>query len=174
MANQANNTSMKSWWARYQRLAASPGAAVTLLRSAFATDARAVLPAIRVPVLVLQRAGDPFTGPEHGRYLADHVEGARYLELSGVDHLFFAEDLDRIIAEVQEFMTGVREGVELDRVLATVMFVDIVSSTERATRLGDREWRHLLERYYALLRRQLMRFRATRNRHGRRRTVCYL
>ena len=140
-------------------LAASPGAAVTLLRSAFETDARAVLPAIRVPVLVLHRAGDPFTGPEHGRYLADHIRDARYVELSGVDHLFFAEDLDRLIAEVREFLTGVREAVELDCVLATIMFVDIVSSTEKATRVGDRELRHLLERYYTLVRRQLMRFR---------------
>jgi class 3 adenylate cyclase len=150
---------MKNWWSRYQRLAASPGAAVTLLRSAFGTDARAVLPAITVPVLVLHRAGDPFTGPEHGRYLAERIRGARYVELSGVDHLFFAEDVDRLLAEVQEFLTGVREAREPERVLATVMFVDIAGSTEQATRLGDREWRDLLNRYYATARRQVERFR---------------
>ena len=159
VASQANNAPMKSWWARYQRLAASPGAAVTLLRSAFATDARAVLPAIAVPVLVLHRAGDPFAGPEHGRYLAERIRGARYVELSGVDHLFFAEDVDRLLAEIQEFLTGVREAHEPDRVLATVMFVDIVGSTEQATRLGDRNWRDLLNRYHAVARRQLARFR---------------
>jgi pimeloyl-ACP methyl ester carboxylesterase len=159
VASQADNASMKSWWARYQRLAASPGAAVTLLRSAYETDARSVLPAIAVPVLVLHRAGDPFTGPEHGRYLAEHIPGAKFVELSGVDHLFFAEDMDRLLSEIQEFLTGVPEAREPDRVLATVMFVDIVSSTEHATRLGDRQWRDVLNRYYAIARRQLARFR---------------
>lgn len=159
VASQADNASMKTWWARYQRLAASPGAAVTLLRSAFETDARSVLPAIAVPVLVLHRAGDPFTGPEHGRYLAEHIPGAKFVELSGVDHLFFAEDMDRLLAEIQEFLTGVPEAGEPDRVLATVMFVDIASSTEHATRLGDRQWRDVLDRYYAIARRQLARFR---------------
>ena len=159
VASQRDNASMKSWWARYQRLAASPGAAVTLLRSAYETDARSVLPAIAVPVLVLHRAGDPFTGPEHGRYLAEHIPGAKFVELLGVDHLFFAEDMDRLLSEIQEFLTGVREAREPDRVLATVMFVDIVSSTEHATRLGDRQWRDVLDRYYAIARRQLARFR---------------
>ncbi len=159
IASQANNAPLKNWWCRYQRLAASPGAAVALLRSAFATDSRAVLPAIAVPALVLHRTGDPFTGPEHGRYLAAHIPDARFVELSGVDHLFFAEDVERLLAEVQEFLTGVREAHEPDRILATVMFVDIVGSTEHSTRLGDREWRDLLDRYYAIVRRQLGRFR---------------
>ncbi|MBI1875369.1 MAG: adenylate/guanylate cyclase domain-containing protein, partial [Acidobacteria bacterium] len=159
VASQADNAAMRSWWARYQRLAASPGAAVTLLRSAFETDARSVLPAITVPVLVLHRAGDPFTGPEHGRYVAERIPGARFVELSGVDHLFFAEDVDRLLAEIQEFLTGAREAREPDRVLATVMFTDIAGSTELATRLGDRQWRDVLDRYYAIVRRQLARFR---------------
>ena len=159
VASQAENAAMKSWWSRYQRSAASPGAAVTLLRSAFETDARAVLPTITVPVLVLHRAGDPFTGPEHGRYLAKHIPSAKFVELTGVDHLFFAEDVDRLLGEVQEFLTGVREASEPDRVLATVMFTDIVGSTEHAARLGDREWRDLLDRYYAIVRSELARFR---------------
>jgi pimeloyl-ACP methyl ester carboxylesterase len=159
VASQTDNASMKSWWARYQRLAASPGAAVRLLQSAFETDARSVLPAITVPVLVLHRAGDPFTGPEHGRYLAERVPGAKFVELSGVDHLFFAEDMDRLLSEIQEFLTGVPEAREPDRVLVTVMFVDIVGSTEHLTRLGDRQWRDVLDRYYAIARRQLVRFR---------------
>ena len=159
VASQSDNESMRRWWARYQRLAASPGAAVTLLRRAFDTDARAVLPAITVPTLILHRAGDPFTGAEHGRYLADHIPGARYVELSGVDHLFFAEDADPLAAEVQEFLTGVRDAGEADRVLATVLFVDIVGSTEHAVRLGDRRWHDLLDAYYRVVRPELARFR---------------
>lgn len=159
VASQADNDAMRTWWRRYQRLAASPGAAVALLRSAFDTDARAVLGTISVPTLILHRAGDPFTGPEHGRYLADHIPDARYVELSGVDHLFFAEDTDRLVAEIQEFLTGVREAVEPERVLATILFVDIVKSTERAAELGDRRWRDLLDRYYASVRRELARSR---------------
>jgi len=159
VASQADNASMRSWWARYQRLAASPGAAVTLLKSAYETDARAVLPAIAAPVLVLHRAGDPFTGPEHGRYLAEHIQDAKYVELSGIDHLFFAEDLEEILAEIREFLTGVREAREPDRVLASIVFVDVVRSTEHATRLGDLGWRDQLHRYYNVVRRQLARFR---------------
>ena len=159
VASQTDNEAMRRWWARYQRLAASPGAAVTLLRSAFDTDARSVLSTIKVPVLVLHRAGDPFTGPEHGRLLARAIPGARYIELSGVDHLFFSEDTDPLLAEIREFVTGVREGADPDRVLTTILFVDIVGSTEQAARLGDRRWRDALEGFYATVRRQLARFR---------------
>jgi len=159
VASQTDNQSMRNWWARYQRLAASPGAAVTLLRRAFDTDARAVLPAIGVPTLILHRTGDPFTGIEHGRYLAEHIPGAKYVELVGSDHLFFAEDTDRLLAEMQEFLTGVREANEPDRVLATVLFADVVGSTEHAATLGDRRWHDLLEAYYMLVRAELARFR---------------
>lgn len=159
VASQSDNASMRSWWARYQRLAASPGTAVTLLRRAFDTDARAVLPAITAPTLILHRAGDPFTGPEHGRYLAEHIAGAKYVELAGADHLFFAEDTDRLLAEIQEFLTGVREAGEPERVLATVLFVDVVGSTEHAVKLGDRRWHDLLDAYYKTLRAELVRFR---------------
>jgi class 3 adenylate cyclase len=159
VASQSDNQSMRNWWARYQRLAASPGAAVTLLRRAFDTDARAVLPAIGVPTLILHRAGDPFTGIEHGRYLAEHIRGAKYVELAGRDHLFFAEDTDRLVAEIQEFLTGAREATEPDRVLATILFADVVGSTEHAARLGDRRWRDLLDAYYGVVRAELARFR---------------
>ena len=159
VASQTDNQSMRNWWARYQRLAASPGAAVTLLRRAFDTDARTVLPAIGVPTLILHRTGDPFTGIEHGRYLAEHIPGAKYVELAGNDHLFFAEDTDRLLAEIQEFLTGVREANEPDRVLATVLFADVVGSTEHATALGDRRWHDLLDAYYSLVRAELTRFR---------------
>lgn len=159
VASQSDNPAVRAWWARYQRLAASPGTAVALLRMALETDVRSVLGSISVPTLILHRAGDPFTGPEHGRYLGEHIPGARYVELSGVDHLFFAEDLDGLVAEIQEFLTGVREPAESERVLATVLFVDIVGSTERASALGDRGWRDVLDRFYVLVRSLLVRFR---------------
>ena len=159
VARQANDPVQRGWWARYQRLAASPGAAVTLLRRAFDTDARSVLSAIRVPTLILHRADDPFSGPEHGRYLAEQIAGARYVELSGADHLLFAEDADRIVAEVREFLTGIREERESERVLATILFVDVVESTAKAAALGDRRWHDLLDQYYAVVRAQLARFR---------------
>ncbi|HYE91195.1 MAG TPA: adenylate/guanylate cyclase domain-containing protein [Terriglobales bacterium] len=159
VASQSDNQSMRSWWARYQRLAASPGAAVTLLRRAFDTDARAVLPSIGVPTLILHRAGDPFTGIAHGRYLAERIPRAKYVELSGHDHLFFAEDAQQLLAEIQEFLTGAREASEPDRVLATVLFADIVDSTAQAARLGDRRWRDVLGAYYEVVRAELSRFR---------------
>jgi pimeloyl-ACP methyl ester carboxylesterase len=159
VASQTDNKAMRDWWRRYQRLAASPGAAVSLLRSAFETDARGVLGTIHAPTLILQRVGDPFTGPEHGQYLAEHIPDARYVELSGRDHLFFAEDADRLIAEIQEFLTGVREPEEPERILATILFVDVVGSTQRAAEMGDLRWSELVDRYYAAVRRELARFR---------------
>jgi pimeloyl-ACP methyl ester carboxylesterase len=159
VASQSDNEAMRNWWARYQRQAASPGAAVTLLRRAFDTDARGVLSSITVPTLILHKAGDPFTGPEHGRYVAERIPAARYVELSGIDHLFFAEDSARLVAEIQEFLTGVRDASEPDRVLATVLFADIVGSTETAARIGDRRWQDIIQSYYALIHAELARFR---------------
>jgi pimeloyl-ACP methyl ester carboxylesterase len=161
VASQADNEAMRKWWARYQRQAASPGAAVTLLRRAFDTDARGVLSSITVPTLILHKAGDPFTGPEHGRFLAQGIPAARYVELAGVDHLFFAEDSDRLVAEIQEFLTGVRDHSEPDRVLATVLFADIVGSTELAAKMGDRRWQDIIQSYYGAVRAELARFRGT-------------
>jgi len=159
VASQSDNEAMRNWWARYQRQAASPGAAVTLLRRAFDTDARGVLSAISEPTLILHKAGDPFTGPEHGRYLAERIPGARYVELAGVDHLFFAEDSSRLVAEIQEFLTGVRDASEPDRVLATILFADIVGSTELAARMGDRRWQDIIQSYYTAVHAELARFR---------------
>lgn len=150
---------LRQWWARYQRLAASPGAAMTLIRMAYEIDARFILPAVRVPALVLHRADDRLLSADHGRYLAQHIAGAKYVELPGADHLFFLGQADAVLDEIEEFLTGVRVGGPADRVLATVLFTDIVGSTERAAALGDRRWRDLLEDYRALVRRQLARFR---------------
>jgi pimeloyl-ACP methyl ester carboxylesterase len=144
--------------ATYLRRSASPGAACALLRMNTDIDTRAVLPTIRVPSLVLHRRGDLDANVEEGRWIASQIPGARFVELAGVDHLPWVGDQDAVLDEVQEFLTGVRPPPEPDRVLATVLFTDIVGSTERAAELGDRRWRELLERHHDLVRRQLARF----------------
>ncbi len=146
-------------WARFERLAVSPGGARSLIGMLLDTDVRHVLPAIRIPTLVLHRTDDAATPVGGGRYIAERVPSAKYVELPGIDHFPWVGDPDAILDEVEEFLTGVRRGVEPDRVLATVMFTDIVRSTERATELGDRRWRDLLERYYGVMRRELTLFR---------------
>ena len=124
-------------------------------------DVRSILPTIRVPTLVLQRAEDVYRDPGHATYLATHIPGAKLVELSGIDHLPYVGDSDSVLDEVEEFLTGVRPPPEHDRVLATVVFTDIVGSTERASRLGDRAWKDLLERHHAVVRQELRRFRGT-------------
>ena len=146
-------------WSRFQRLSTSPGAAMDLLRMAGDVDTRSILPAISVPTLVLHRTGDRWVPVAQGRYLAQQIAGARYVEFPGNDHLPFFGDSGRVVTEVQEFLTGTREGPEYDRVLATILFVDIVGSTERAAALGDRRWRDLLASFYDMARREFQRFR---------------
>jgi pimeloyl-ACP methyl ester carboxylesterase len=145
-------------WARYQRLAASPAAASALLRMSYETDVRAVLGAVSVPTLVLHSVGDRFIPAVQGRYLAEHIPGARYVELPGPDHFFAGADGDAATDEIEEFLTGVRPVADARRVLATVVVTDIVGSTEQAAALGDRRWRDLLEGYLTMARRQLGRF----------------
>jgi len=154
----ANNDEARRTFARYFRLAASPGAALTVLRLQTQIDVRHVLPAIHVPALVMHRSGDRVTRVEQGRYLAEHIPGAKFVELAGNDHMPAVGNGDAIIDEIGEFLTSVRP-VEIDRVLATILFTDIVGSTERALALRDRRWRELLEQYYATVRRELARFR---------------
>jgi pimeloyl-ACP methyl ester carboxylesterase len=144
---------------RYLRSSASPGAAAALLRMNSQIDVRSILPAIRVPALVLHRAGDQDVNVEEGRYLASRIRGARFVELPGADHAIFAGDLAAIADEIEEFLTGVRPVPEPDRVLATVLFTDIVGSTGRAAELGDQRWRDLLGDHDAAVRRELDRFR---------------
>lgn len=146
-------------WGRFERLAVSPGAALAVFRMAFDSDVRHVLSAIRTPSLVVQRSDDPMVRPSAARYVAEHISGARYVELPGGDHFPWTGDFDAICDEVEEFLTGVRRGPEPDRVLATVLFTDIVGATERAAAVGDRHWRNLLERHHSLVRRELQRFR---------------
>jgi class 3 adenylate cyclase len=122
-------------------------------------DVRHALPLVSCPTLVLHRAGEMVIEVEEGRYIAERIPGARFVELDGVDHWPWLGDDESVIAELQEFLTGTREPSEPDRVLATVLFTDIVGSTERAATLGDRRWRDLLEDHHAVVRRELARFR---------------
>ena len=145
----------ESWWARLLRQGTSPAGAISLMDLYREMDVRAILPAIDVPTLVLHRGGDAMVPAAQGRYLADNIAGARYLELPGEDHLPFTGDLDALLDEVEEFLVGSRGAGESERALATILFTDIVSSTERAAELGDRGWRQLLERHDATVRRQL-------------------
>src|SRR5262245_50009514 len=149
----------RQWWATYQRMAASPGAAVAVMQMNKDIDVRHVLPAVRVSTLVLHRTGDAVIRVEQGRYLAEHIPGARFVELAGADHNPWSGDMDPILDEVEEFLTGTRHPVESDRILATVLFTDIVGSTEKAAAIGDRKWRDLLGAHHALARREIARFR---------------
>lgn len=157
----ANDDAYRKWWATYERSAASPGAAMAILRMNFEIDARSVLPAIRVPTLVLHRTGDQVVKVEQGRYMAERIPGAKYVELPGDDHVPSVGDSDAVLDEIEEFLTGVRRGPEPNRVLATVLFTDIARSTERVAELGDRRWRELIARHHELVRQQLERY------HGR-------
>ena len=157
--SRVSDEPFRRWWGRYERLSHGPGNALAYFRMNAQLDVRAILPTIQVPTLVLHRRDDVFRDPGHSRYLAEHIPGAKLIELDGRDHLPFLGDADAILDEVEEFLTGVRPPPERDRVLATVMFTDIVGSTERASALGDRAWKELLERHYALVREQLQRYR---------------
>ena len=146
-------------WAKFERRAVSPGGARVLIKMALDTDVRGVLPTIQVPTLVMHRAGDRATPVGGGRYIARQIPGAKYVEFDGIDHFPWVGDSHAVLGELEEFLTGVRHGPEPDRVLATVMFTDIVGSTEHAVALGDRRWRNMLDRYYAETRRYLKIFR---------------
>jgi class 3 adenylate cyclase len=146
-------------WARFERLGASPSAVIALTRMNCEIDVRHVLPAIRVPTLVIHRAGDARVKVGAGRYLGEHIPNAKYIELPGIDHAIWLGETDSIVDEVETYLTGVRPTHEADRVLATLLFTDIVDSTKRATELGDRRWRELLEQHNTVARREIARFR---------------
>ncbi|HXH82616.1 MAG TPA: adenylate/guanylate cyclase domain-containing protein [Candidatus Tectomicrobia bacterium] len=160
--SRRNDDAFVQRFARLERACVSPGGILALMRANYDVDVRHVLPAIQAPTLILHRVGDRTVPVACGRYLAEHIQGARYVELPGEDHMLEAFDrdtLDLLLGEIEEFITGVRPGPESDRVLLTVMFTDIVGSTERAAALGDRRWGELLDRYVALARQQLQQFR---------------
>ncbi len=156
--SMANDERFVAWWARFERLVASPSAYEELGRIFTDVDVREVLPAIHVPTLVIHRKDDRIVSMEQARYVADNIEGARLVELPGIDHIPFVGDGDAIADEVEEFLTGARPAPMIDRVLATVLFTDIVGSTERQAALGDRGWKSLLEQHHAVVRQQLNRF----------------
>jgi pimeloyl-ACP methyl ester carboxylesterase len=143
----------------YLRRSASPAAAAALLRMNTEIDIRGVLPTIHVPTLVLHRTDDLEANVEEGRWIAGRIAGAKFVELAGPDHLPWVGDQDVLLDEVEEFLTGVRPIPEADRVLATVLFTDIVDSTANAARLGDRRWRDLLGQHQTAVRRELARWR---------------
>jgi class 3 adenylate cyclase len=122
-------------------------------------DVREVLPVINVPTLILHRRGDRAVEVEHSRYLAAHIKNSKLVELNGDDHLWWVGDSARIVSEIREFLTGERESIEQDHVLATVLFTDIVNSTQHASELGDQRWRELLDQHNSLMETQVHRFR---------------
>jgi class 3 adenylate cyclase len=147
------------WWSRLLRAGTSPAGAIALMDLYREIDVRPVLPAIDVPTLVLQRRDDRISRVGQGRYLAEAIPGAKYVELEGEDHLPVTGDQDALLDEVEEFLVGSRRAGDAERALATILFTDIVGSTEKAARLGDRGWRQLLERHDAAVRRALNLYR---------------
>lgn len=145
----------------YMRAAASPSAAAALIRMNSQIDIRSILPTVSVPTLVLHRTGDRDVQVAEGRYVAERIPGARFVELPGDDHIVFVGKQDEVLDEIEEFVTGSRPAPDRDRVLATVLFTDIVGSTTRAAELGDHGWMELLEKHHAIVRHQLERFRGT-------------
>jgi hypothetical protein len=139
----AGNQRLVQWFARLERLAASPGTAAKLVMMNADVDVRAILPSISVPTLVLRRARGTFVDARHARYLADNIPDAQYLELPGEKVFSFGPESDALVDEIEEFLTGARHAPDADRILATVMFCDVVDSTRAAAELGDRGWRDL-------------------------------
>jgi len=155
----ANDERFLRFWASYLVQSASPEAAATLMRMNSEIDVRPVLSAIQVPTLILHRSGDRIVQTEEAAYLAEHIPNAKLVVLDGEDHLPWIGDQDALLDEIEEGLTGIRRGPELHRVLATVLFTDIVDSTKRAAALGDARWKQLLQAHDELVRAQLDRFR---------------
>ncbi len=155
----AKDERFREWWAKYLRLAGSPGSVVSLWRMNHAIDVRPILPTVRVPTLVLHRTGDRAVSVEEGRYLAQHMPGSKFVEFDGDDHLWWVGDSESMVSEMEEFLTGQRHSAELDRVLVTVLFTDIVNSTKRAAELGDSRWRDLLDGHNREMQAEISRFK---------------
>ncbi len=157
----ANDERTRRAWARYERNAATPGSTKAIVRLIYESDVRDILPAIRVPTLVIHRTDAIGFQVGHGRYLAEQIPNAKYVELPGIDNLIWAGDQDAVVAEIQDFVTGTRPVPDARRVLATVLFTDIVGSTQLAAKLGDGPWQALLADHNRVVRRQLGRFGGT-------------
>ncbi len=157
--SRQGDPAFREWWARLERYSNAPGDAMAYIRSHSEDDVRAVLSAISVPTLVMHRRDDRYRPFELGQYVADHVPGAQLVELPGEDHLPYLGDTESILAGVEEFVTGSRTGRTAQRVLATVLFTDIVDSTGVASTLGDAKWMELLDQHNRLVREELAKFR---------------
>jgi class 3 adenylate cyclase len=153
------NEEIRAAWARMERLGASPGTVALVMPLVSELDIRAILPTVRVPTLVVQHADDPFIPSDWGKYVADHIPGAKFVQLPGRNFHHFVEPWRASFQEIAEFLTGEQPDMADDRVLATVLFTDIVDSTRRAAEMGDRDWHALLDAHDAVLRSQLARFR---------------
>jgi pimeloyl-ACP methyl ester carboxylesterase len=149
----------RKWWASYLRNASTPGGVRSYMQMNSRIDVRNVLPAIRVPTLILHRTGDRLVRIEASRFIASNIPGARLIELPGDDHLPWVGDMWEIMDPIEEFITGERHTPDPDRVLATVMYTDIVSSTEQLASVGDRKWHELLDAHNAIVRKEIARFR---------------
>ena len=157
--SRLNDDAFRQWWSRFERYSSAPGDAVAFAQAHSEDDVRNVLSAIAVPTLVIQRDSDSYREVGHGRYLASHIPGARYVEVPGADHLPYVGDQDAIVDEIEEFLTGVRPGAEPLRVLVTVLFTDIVGSTEMVADVGDREWRNVMDAHRGIAEQILERYR---------------
>jgi hypothetical protein len=149
----------RAWFARSQRYAGGPDLTAEMARASYEADVRALLPSVSVPTLVLHRDGDPLFAMGAGRYLAEHIPNAKFVVLPGEDHLFFVGDTDALVDEIEEFLTGGRSGGEADLLTMTVVFTDIVASTEHQTRVGQGEWSRLTDHHDAMVRSALSRHR---------------
>lgn len=155
--SQADDPAFADWWATFLRRSVSPGAATAYIRMNAGIDVRSVLPAIHVPTLVLHSAGDRICPVEGGRYMAGEIPDAQIVELPGADHHVWVSDADAAIGEIERFLTGRHVAASPDSLLATLLFTDIVGSTERAANLGDRRWRTLLDTHDEIARREIER-----------------
>lgn len=149
----AGDESFREWFSRAQRASSGPGTFAAVYDGLLDRDVRAVLSAISVPTLVMHRRDDRYAPVAHGRYLAEHIDGAKYVELPGADHLEFVGEVDPMLDEIQHFVAGLAGPQRAERVLATVLFTDLVGSTARAAELGDAGWREVLDAHDALARR---------------------
>jgi pimeloyl-ACP methyl ester carboxylesterase len=159
--SRAEEPALQEWFGRLMRSSASPLAAVAFMRLGSQIDVRAIVPSIHVPTLVLHTPHDNVVRIEQARWLASEIPGARLVELVGRDHAPQFDVADQVLAEVSEFITGTRVAAQADTVLATVLFTDLVSSTERVGEVGNREWRRMLERHHDAVRAELRRYRGT-------------
>jgi class 3 adenylate cyclase len=157
--SHAGDPEFTKWMAKFERQGASPAAAVALMQMNSQIDVTGVLPAIRTPTIVMHRTGDRVVPVEAGRQLSEGIAGSRFVEVAGDDHMPYVGDTDLVADEIEEFLTGVRPVPEADRILATILFTDIVDSTATTSEIGDKRWAELLDGYYSSARKELDRFR---------------